>query len=228
MKKGHASSSDFWVFCGYAGWGPNQLMGELKRKSWYMVATDSQTLLKELRRQGAESDPREAGLETWELLMKMIGRGEMVEDTKGDFEDLMLKEWARNKLLSAHSSDTDMKDDLSGILSTQDLLDVDPVDRLFQRVEAATRGEDVRVGTLLRASSEQRSPFLLNRQEYHKSLVLIIADDEKFSVGVILNQPAAKGLEMKIVDKKTSEEVIETIPLRYGGEYAVKGQNPSL
>lgn len=57
VKVGAAKPSDFWVFAGYAGWGPDQLMGELDRKSWYMVATDSQTLLKELSRQTSGNDP---------------------------------------------------------------------------------------------------------------------------------------------------------------------------
>lgn len=227
MKDGLAAPSDFWVFCGYAGWGPQQLMGELERKSWYMVATDSQTLLKELARQSADAEPREAGLDTWELLMNMIGRGEMVEDTKGDFDDLMLKEWAREKLLSDNLDD-EMGMSGEGIFSTTELIDVDPVDRLVQRVNAAKRGEDARVGTIVRASSKERSPFLLSKQEYHKSLILIISDDDTVTVGVMLNHAAAKGLEMQIEDKKTKQKKKVTLPLRFGGEYAVKGQNPSL
>ena len=82
-------------------------MGELERKSWYMVATDSGTLLKELSRQSAISDPRDAGLDTWSLLMNMIGRGETAEESKGDFDDLMLKEWARDKLLEGEDVDDD-------------------------------------------------------------------------------------------------------------------------
>jgi len=227
VKDGLAAPSDFWVFCGYAGWGPQQLMGELERKSWYMVATDSQTLLKELARQSADAEPREAGLDTWELLMNMIGRGEMVEDTKGDFDDLMLKEWAREKLLSDNLDD-EMGMSGEGIFSTTELIDVDPVDRLVQRVNAAKRGEDARVGTIVRASSKERSPFLLSKQEYHKSLILIISDDDTVTVGVMLNHAAAKGLEMQIEDKKTKQKKKVTLPLRFGGEYAVKGQNPSL
>lgn len=91
VKSGSASISDFWLFAGYAGWGPNQLSGELDRKSWYMCATDSQTLLKELARQSSGVDPRDAGLEAWELLMNMIGRGETARKVSGKFDDLMLK-----------------------------------------------------------------------------------------------------------------------------------------
>jgi hypothetical protein len=91
VKKGVATVKDFWLFAGYAGWGPLQLSGELDRKSWYMCATDSQTLLKELARQSSGVDPRDAGLETWELLMNMIGRGETAKKVNGKFDDLMLK-----------------------------------------------------------------------------------------------------------------------------------------
>lgn len=230
VQKGLASPSDFWVFCGYAGWGPQQLMGEIERKSWYMVATDSQTLLKELARQSADSDPRDAGLNTWELLMNMIGREDIAEDSCDSFDDLMLKEWAREKLLSDHQHGSSTTSDVTGILSTKELLQTDAIDRLIQRASAAARGEDVRAGSVVSATSTPtgRSPFLLSRQEFHKSLVAIISDDENISCGVILNQPAAKGLEVSIKDKVTGKEDIVIIPLRYGGEYAVKGQDPLL
>lgn len=91
VKSGSAKISDFWLFAGYAGWGPQQLSGELDRKSWYMCATDSQTLLKELARQSSGVDPRDAGLPAWELLMNMIGRGETARKVSGKFDDLMLK-----------------------------------------------------------------------------------------------------------------------------------------
>lgn len=84
-----AQASDFWVFVGYAGWGPNQLAGELTRKSWYMVSTDSGTLLKELGRQSEGADPRDAGLDTWTLLMNMIGRSEASKENSGGFDDLV-------------------------------------------------------------------------------------------------------------------------------------------
>lgn len=230
VKDGHATPSDFWIFCGYAGWGPGQLMGEIERKSWYMVATDSQTLLKELARQSANADPRDAGLDTWELLMEMIGKQDVIEDSKGDFDDLMLKEWAREKLLSDNSAtNSNDNNDVTGILSTREILQTNPVDRLIQRASMAARGEDVSVGSIVRASSDRRSPFLLSRQEYHKSLVVIISDDENISCGVLLNQPAARGLDVEIKVRSTGyEQKTVTVPLRYGGEYAVKGQNPLL
>ena len=66
-----------------------------------MCATDSQTLLQELARQSKGVDPRDAGLETWELLMGMIGRGEAANECSGSFDDLMLKEWSQANLVKS-------------------------------------------------------------------------------------------------------------------------------
>mmetsp|Transcript_28154 Transcript_28154/g.51280 ORF Transcript_28154/g.51280 Transcript_28154/m.51280 type:complete len:712 (-) Transcript_28154:4-2139(-) len=230
VKMGVAKPTDFWVFCGYAGWGPGQLMGELDRKSWYMVATDSQTLLKELARQSSSADPRDAGLDTWELLMNMIGRGETVEECSGDFDDLMLKEWAREHLLSIEAGGGAMRSQQDAALEEVDSMKQTslPIDRLLKRVSAAVKANDVTVGSLVRASSADRSPFLLQKQEFHKSLVLIISDDENLTVGCILNRPASKGLTLEQIDKKTLEKKTLTMPLRFGGEYAVKGKENLL
>lgn len=219
VKIGAAKSTDFWVFCGYAGWGPGQLMGELERKSWYMVATDSQTLLKELARQGSGADPRDAGLEAWTLLMNMIGRNETAKEHTGDFDDLMLKEWALENLLSKAAgggAELSMgKSSVVGFLTQKRLLD-------------ASLGRKLKAGTLLRAAPNQRSPFLLEDQELHKSIVLIIVDESSLCIGVILSRPAAKGLDIQITEKNSRISRKIQVPLRYGGQYAVKGSDPLL
>lgn len=191
-----ATPEDFWVFVGYAGWGPNQLMGELKRKSWYMVDTDSQTLLEELARQSRTSDPRNAGLDTWEQLMCMIRKQTQVKQSN-QFDDLMLKEWARDKLCQEFCVATNL---------TQ--MNTPP-------------------GTLLRASSLSRSPFLLRKQEYHKSLLLVLNDDEKLTIAVLLNHPA-KSLQLDVKDKSSRQPFQLTTPLRYGGQYSITGASTSL
>ena len=215
VKAGLARSSDFWVFCGYAGWGPQQLMGELERKSWYMVATDSQTLLKELARLAANADPRDAGLDTWSLLMSMIGRADTAQAHTGDFDDLMLKEWARQNLLSTVAGGGAD----AGSFAILSKATTKPFDRLRKMAGPSTFA----AGTLVRALPTERSPFLLQGQEFHKSLVLILSDDENLTIGVILNRPGAKGLDVR-VPGKTKQQV----PLRYGGPYTIKGSEPLL
>jgi putative AlgH/UPF0301 family transcriptional regulator len=231
-----AKSTDFWVFCGYAGWGPQQLSGELDRKSWYMVTTDSQTVLQELARLARTVDPRDAGLDTWSLLMNMIGRSETVQEHSGDFDDHMLKEWALKHLCSiksgggAESNNGSLMGGL--VITTKEKRNqsLNPLDRLLKRVSTTSTSETVAAGTVVRASSIDRSPFLLECQELHKSIVLILADDENLTIGVILNRPSAKGLDVRlqeaISDGKSKTQL--KVPLRYGGQFAVKGSESLL
>jgi len=233
VQAGHAKPTDFWLFAGYAGWSAGQLMGELERRSWYMVATDSQTLLKELKATSAAVDPRDAGLDTWQLLMDMIGRSETAAEHTGGFDDLMLKEWARQHLLSVEAGGGASRSRRPPLgPSTQELSKQkksdDPVEQLMQRVSAAARGEDVTEGTLVRAAPTDRSPFLLDNQALHKSLVLVISEDAALTVGVVLNRPGAQGLEVKVQQKDSGKSRLLHVPLRYGGPYSVKSSEPIL
>lgn len=203
-------------------------MGELDRKSWYMVATDSQTLLKELKRLSSGADPRDAGLETWDLLMNMIGRGETAQEYTGDFDDLMLKEWARMHLLSTEAGGG------AGIKQRSPLgsskwpgMGIEP---LLNAIKGGQGKLEVPEGSLVRATlgPDERSPFLLDGQEFHKSVILIIANDENVSIGAILNRPAAKGVEIEIIEKKTGKSRKITLPLRFGGQYSIKGTEALL
>mmetsp|Transcript_23419 Transcript_23419/g.35889 ORF Transcript_23419/g.35889 Transcript_23419/m.35889 type:complete len:659 (-) Transcript_23419:64-2040(-) len=228
VKKGIASGpEDFWLFAGYAGWGPKQLSGELERLSWYMCATDSQTLLEELARQSSGVDPRDAGLETWELLMNMIGRGETANDCSGNFDDLMLKEWGRGHLLKGYGGEVGVaRNPLwgggggGGFLEEMDGSSVD--DKMKEAADMALT-EDLKAGTLLRGSSADRSPFLLRKQELHHSLLLVIVEDDKATVACMLNHPATKGYDIVGYSKGAA-----SLPLRYGGDFALKGQSPLI
>lgn len=214
-------------------------MGELERKSWYMAATDSQTLLKELAKQSALTDPRDAGLDTWELLMNLIGRGMTAEESSGDFEDLMLKEWAREHLLSLEAggnAGTRMQSSI--VAKTGKSLASAVLETLMKEKEpkkvddtptpsSRSRSRSL-VGTLIRAGSTERSPFLLDKQEFHKSIVLVIGDETEISIGMILNQPSSKAIEMILVDKITSEKRTLEIPIRFGGQYSIQGQSPMM
>lgn len=220
VHAGVADPQDFWVFCGYAGWGPGQLLGELDRKSWHMVATDSGTLVNELARQSAGTDPRDAGLETWTLLMNMIGKGEVAEEYADEFDDFMLKEWALKHLMSAETGGgAGRRQSRSNSLLSRRKAEEE---HLAHQQEVA---HHVTPGTLLRASGSERSPFLLQEQELHKSVVLVLSDDDEVSIGAILNRPAAKGLDIQIANKQDEELGRITLPLRFGGQFAIKGED---
>ena len=232
VQVGAAQPNDFWVFIGYAGWGPGQLMGELDRKSWYMVATDSQTLFTELGRQSAASDPREAGLDSWTMLMSMIGRSDTAKEHSGDFDDLMLKEWALKNLLSTEAGGgagnkelpADAAEGMGMNFMQEPLQKRAPLGRFMDRMRGpGGRSEEVYVGSVVRASPAERSPFLLDGQEFHKSIVLVLSDENGISVGAILNRPASKGLDIQIKDKNTGNTKKVKIPLRFGGQYTVQG-----
>lgn len=222
VQSGLAKPKDFWLFCGYAGWGPKQLAGELERKSWYMVATDSVTLVQELQSLGKTADPRDAGLDTWLLLMNMIGRHETAEQSMNKFDDLMLKEWAQEHLLDSkkHSGELKKSPSWKGSL-----------DRLMGRGSQASTetpsGSTLseppfRVGTLVRASIQAgRSPFLLESQELHKSVLLVLNDDEVMTVAAILNLPGAQPMDMG--SGASSSSGSSGPPLRFGGPYTIKG-----
>lgn len=236
VQVGAAQASDFWVFIGYAGWGPGQLMGELDRKSWYMVATDSQTLLTELGRQSAASDPREAGLDSWTLLMNMIGRSDTAKEHSGDFDDLMLKEWALKNLLSNEAGGgagskelpPDAAEGLGLNFEQEPLRKTGPLDPFLDKMRSPERNEEIFVGSVVRASPAERSPFLLDGQEFHKSIVLVLSDENGITVGAILNRPASKGLDIQIKDKSTGNTKKVKIPLRFGGQYTVQGKEALL
>eukprot|EP00533_Pseudo-nitzschia_delicatissima_P005330 CAMPEP_0116103516 /NCGR_PEP_ID=MMETSP0327-20121206/13925_1 /TAXON_ID=44447 /ORGANISM="Pseudo-nitzschia delicatissima, Strain B596" /LENGTH=714 /DNA_ID=CAMNT_0003595629 /DNA_START=101 /DNA_END=2245 /DNA_ORIENTATION=+ len=223
VKAGIATVSDFWVFVGYAGWGPDQLKGELERNSWYMVATDSQTLLKELARQSDGADPRDAGLETWKLLMNMIGRSETAKQYYVEFDDLMLKEWAfRNLLSTAAGGGAGRQQRDPADFNTNPEL----VEQMLSLLEK--QSEPSIEGALISASADDRSPFLLQNQEFHKSVVLILKDDKLATIGVILNRPSTKGIDIQVDDLNSGGKKVVTIPMRFGGPYSIQGEESLL
>ena len=143
----------------------------------------------------------------------------------------MLKEWARDKVLSAEAGgNAGLRTQPSKVASTQQVMRVHSasIDDMMKRAQSEARGEKVTVGSMVRASSVDRSPFLLENQEYHKSIVLVLLDDVNLSVGVILNLPAANGVELALVDKNTGAQRMLQIPVRFGGQYAIQGQSPTM
>jgi len=216
VKDGHAKATDFLTFIGYCGWDRSQLSDEISNNNWYIVAADSKTLLNELKKNdvNVNDDILNTGIESWSVLMKMIGRGDEIVQIEDSFDDLMLKEWTKERLI--FPSDEEEGDKLDGFIQ--------------KATSSRDFGTEVGVGTMLRSSSFASSynPFLLSDQEYHQSTLLIIQDDEEMSVGVILNLPSASAIALEFEDTKTGGESSHVIPMRYGGRYSDASDDDSL
>ncbi len=214
MNNGVARAEDFKTFIGSCGWDAGQLKEELDNNHWYMVAADSKTLLEELRKNELNDDILDAGIESWNLLMKMIGSTEDSSENgdKESFDDLMLREWTKERLLFPDQDDGE-----------------ELIDNLMKKVTSSPSfGKEIGVGTVLRATISTYNPFLLSDQEYHQSILLIIQDDSEMSVGVILNLPSSTPITMAFIDPNSDSENSYTIPERYGGRFSDSNDEDSL
>ena len=255
VKAGDARPSDFWLFCGISGWETTKFYKEMhEERLWTVLSSDGSTILEELNLQrceeeemeddevcGIDSDSRNAGIHTWEMLMDMIGRGTEARQSHDSFGDLMLREWASGALSfsfdeekkSSHmiSGWSAVADSQNGVedqeCSEFDVTQYDPatsmassgIVNLQQRLKSQNNG----VGTLIRASASGRSPFLLSDQGYHKSLILIIRDDDECSEGVILNHVTDSVYSFDLGEGETSE-----VTIRYGGPVQENEQGQML
>ena len=199
---------------------------------WLVVSSDGGTILEELNLQRCEeedeqavreecdidSDSRNAGIHTWEMLMDMIKRGDEATETEDSFGDLMLKEWATSTLsFSIRGEESNMVDTLfsrsvDAVVATDDI-DVSEYDPANSMSMEDMPPPNSLVGSMIRASSAERSPFLLADQGFHKSLILIVRDDVDCSEGVILNHMTMESIMLG--DGKTC------LPVRYGGPMQV-------
>mmetsp|Transcript_42081 Transcript_42081/g.76951 ORF Transcript_42081/g.76951 Transcript_42081/m.76951 type:complete len:411 (+) Transcript_42081:814-2046(+) len=220
-----AEARDFWMFAGYAGWTGGQLLDE--SESWYMVSADSETVWKELVRQRDEenADPRDAGLKTWSSLMGIIGKENEAKVVSESFADLTLKEWAADAILFNSTAGSDeMQEDLSssdaGLTQLSEIISSvsSAPDTLDKIVKLAVNARDGLAGSLLRGSPADKSPFLLSDQKFHKSIILILQDDEQMTLGILINHVTTKIRPMML----PSGRIVE-IPIRYGGSFGIPG-----
>ncbi len=197
---GDATPDSFYLFYGFCGWDPDQLQTEVQNGSWYLASTDPQTLWKDLAVLRDESyDTRLAGMEMWENLIRRLGKKHETQrnddEVSDSFSDLMLKEWVTQTLFAPKEFGGAAFDDSS----------------IFRALHAASR-PPVQPGSLLRASSEAESPFLLQEQFLHKSTILILQEDDEASIGMVLNLPTTESYSLQINNNTEANFTI-----RFGG-----------
>ncbi len=206
MQNKQAIASDFLTFIGTCGWEAGQLREELDNESWFMVAADSKTVLDELKKNDASEVILDAGVESWSLLMKMIGEDDQAGagGEEQEFNDLMLREWTKERLL--YPSDDEGEDQIDKFMS--------------KATSSRSFGSEIGVGSVLRSTaSNTYNPFLLSDQEYHKCILLVLQDDEEMSVGVILNMPTSTAISFEFTNEDVGGKASFDIPERYGGRF---------
>jgi putative AlgH/UPF0301 family transcriptional regulator len=252
VKAGDANPSDFWLFCGICGWETSSFYREMHEEGlWRIVSSDGGTILEELNllrceeeEEAAEeicdvdSDSRNAGIHTWEMLMDMIGRGAEARASADSFGDLMLREWAtgtlsfslnegQSNMISEWSVAADGQNNIDNDGALFDIAQYDPATSMtapgVETLKQQLTRTDSAAGTLIRASSASRSPFLLSDQGYHKSLILILRDDDECSEGVILNHVTDSSYSLDMGNEKFTE-----LPVRYGGPVQDYGEDEML
>jgi len=227
VQSGDANPSDFWIFCGICGWETDTFYREMHEEGlWHIISADSGTIIEELNMLRCEeevaencdidADPMNAGLHTWEMLMEKIGRSDEAHDSSDEFGDLMLHEWATGALSFAFAdvrrgvmTETITQVGLDDDGSFMDLASYDPAYDMTIQNESR---EPTMVGTMIRGSSAQRSPYLLYDQGFHKSLILILRDGDDHAEGVILNHVTTSKVSFDLENGKSVE-----LNLRYGG-----------
>jgi putative AlgH/UPF0301 family transcriptional regulator len=190
VKKKLAKPKDFWCFGGHCKWFPGQLEQEMgpERGEWFGVSTDAATIWEQLRQQ--ELAGATAGLDMWELFVDRIDKHEeaisRIPSGQLRFYDRMLQAWVNSNLVLASDEVT------PNITSSKANLGPGTI------VRARLKGKD---GTTC-------PPFLLSEQDFHRSLVLVLSDDETASIGVHLNLPLSGVVEISDTIR---------LPIRYGG-----------
>jgi hypothetical protein len=201
VASGEASPESFFLFYGCCAWEPDQLQAEVQNGSWYVASTNLQTLWDELAvLRDSSYDVRAAGLEMWNSFIDKLGkRQEVLRDSqkKDDFSDLMLQEWISQNL-AAEDHNVGVDDSV-----------------IFRALQAADR-PPIQAGSLLRASSQPDSPFVLENQYLHKATVLVLQENSMASLGTILNLPTSDTYSLQI-----NNTTFANFTVRYGGPTSI-------
>lgn len=200
IQAGEATRDDFFVFHGFCGWDPGQLLMEMEQSSsfWITVSTDAKTIWNDL--QELRSQPLQAsGTSMWKSWRRRLGKND--DEDENTFSDLMLKEWTAAMLEIAR------EDILTNQSLTNETLTTTAIHKSKNNETSA-----IEPGMLLCASARNPSPFLLQEQYLHKSIVLVVKETEELSLGVILNLPSTNTFLLETPSGKLVE-----FPVRFGG-----------
>jgi putative AlgH/UPF0301 family transcriptional regulator len=106
-------------------------------------------------------------------------------DTKCTFDERMFHEWSQRHLTMKGKSSTKEEDE-----------DCDTTTR-----------RPLQAGDMIRTSATDDHAFLFSDQEFYQSLLLVIQEDDDFTVAVLLNHAT------------TIREKLTDLPVRYGGNF---------
>lgn len=180
VRGGHAESQDFCTFCGFTSWTTGELELGLAHGLWRSTTLDADALLHGVLQQDSP----------WESLLARIDTSAASSSKQlasSTFNDRMLQEWSRQHLVFGDESPLFLRKPAHG--SEQ---------QLWEELDPLAAGDLV--------CAKSSSAFLLDCQEYHKSIVLILQDDADLSVACLLNHP-------------TSDDGL--VPIRFGGCFGV-------
>ena len=204
LERGY-EKSDFMCLCGYAGWAPKQLDGEVERSSWHVASVDGGTLVKDLLARDDDEDlPVDDGLGTWASLMRRLGKDPAPSGF--EFDDEMLRAWIAARLDAP-------KVDVSALADAA---------RRKQREETYLESilddnGEVTPGVVFTCQAlAPAADFLLERQFLHKSICQVIAVQQDTVIMCCLNRPTSRRVALKLGDA----ERVKTVA--FGGDVQVR------
>ena len=255
VESGEANSDQFFTFSGFVGWEQNQLENELDRGSWYLASlVDADVNAEAAAKDEGEEEhalmnllgtyswkntnynPQSAGLEFWNRLMTDLetasssaAAAKNMEDKEfqqQSFTDLMLKEWATQRLLVTKET---LNTDDGKYEKKSEVEDAD----IFRAMKAAADPIPVSPGNILKGSA---SKYIINEQLFHKATILFLQDTPEASIGVILNLPTKDSYTLLVRDFLTTDDVGKKsktnkafdFVVRYGGPSGSKDEGEQL
>ena len=183
-------------------------------------------------------NPQSAGLEFWNRLMTDLetasssaaaAAAKNMEDKEfqqQSFTDLMLKEWATQRLLVTKET---LNTDDGKYEKKSEVEDAD----IFRAMKAAADPIPVSPGNILKGSA---SKYIINEQLFHKATILFLQDTPEASIGVILNLPTKDSYTLLVRDFLTTDDVGKKsktnkafdFVVRYGGPSGSKDEGEQL